>query len=228
MSQEASVIEEKVRVMNIIDLSNMESSSILSSKTDRVWTEVYEQMSDEETLWIFVGNERRENSFYLPMKLAIRIREVSNLVLKNIITRYTDAEDPDGLDNVYEQILFFVKDKREYIFNKDSIRVEHVYEGIEWGDRETGQSSYHDTEVRRYNPDGKDPGNVWLDEIRNKTSDETVDQILPFKRNRAIRRCVRAGSKEEEIVQIWGIGGVKDEIKNTVQDENREVSVRKI
>jgi hypothetical protein len=227
MSQEASTTKGEKKSMHIVDLSNLESDSILSSTTEELWAEVYEDMSEKETLWVFVGNEGHKNSLHLPMQVASSVRKNSGLILKNIITRYTESEVRDGLDNVYEQILFFVKNKREYIFDKDSIRVEHVYEGVEWGDRETGQSAYHDTEVRRYNPDGKDPGNVWLDEIRNQTSDETVDQILPFERNRAIRRCVRAGSMEDEKVQIWGMGKGEENIKKTVEDEDRVVNFQK-
>lgn len=210
--------------MHLVDISSKiaEADSIdnLLADTSGYWNRIYDEMEPSETLWIIAPNQYQETQYWSPaMMLADYIRDESPFYLKNTIIRYTNPEPASGLQSVYETILFAVKDKRQYRFNKDAIRVAHVYKGNEWGDREKGNSAYHDTEVKRYNPDGKDPGNVWVDEDRSQTSDETVDEIYPLPRTEALKRCIRAGSKEGEIVNgLW----VLDDLIAVVEDEGRE------
>jgi hypothetical protein len=98
--------------------------------------------------------------------------------------------------------------------------VEHVYEGNEWGgERKEGNSAYHDTKVRRYNPDGKDPGNVWLDEDRSQTSDQSVNESRPIPLTEAIRRCVLVGSSEGETVYTLHCD---DAVGNAIEEEGRK------
>ena len=59
-------------------------------------------------------------------------------------------EETDKLDNVM-YCIWFVKDKNNYYFNKDSIREKSIWKDVEWGKRE-----------KNYNAKGKDPGNVWI------------------------------------------------------------------
>jgi len=92
-----------------------------------------------------------------------------------------------------------------------------------WGERKTGQSSYHDTEVQRYNPNGKDPGNVWLTEIRDQSPDETVDETQPLRRTEALARCIRAGSEAGETVNLWM---TDEEFTEAVNEEEREAKVQ--
>ena len=123
------------------------------------------------------------------------------------------------MESAYDEILLFVKNKREYQFHKDEIRVAHVYEGNEWGgEREEGNSAYHDTKVRRYNPDGKDPGNVWLNEDRTQTGNQEIDEVEPLPMERAIRRCILVGLAEDEVVHTLWIDG----LNAIIADENRE------
>lgn len=198
--------------MYLFDLQGhpqLESFPELLDTVSEVCNQIYEEMTREESLWIFAP--AKSGSEYLPIGMAAAdiVKNQSPFVLKNVISRYHGgSDDRRGSDIVdsYEEILFFVKDKRKYYFNKDPIRVEHVYEGNEWNERDEGRSSYHDSTVRRYNPKGKDPGNVWLTEIRTETSDETVDRIEPFPRKEAIQRCILAGSKENELVTLINFG----------------------
>lgn len=62
-----------------------------------------------------------------------------------VIPDYTDM-----LDNVL-YCVWFTKDKKNYYFNKDSIREKSIWKDVEWGKRE-----------KNYNSKGKDPGNVWI------------------------------------------------------------------
>lgn len=211
--------------MHLVDISSkLESSDsveALLSGTSGYWERIYDEMDQRETLWVFVPNRYEGTTSWSPaMVLADYVREEAPLVLKNTIVRHTDPETASGLQSVYETILFLVKDRREYRFDKDGIRVAHVYEGNEWGDRETGRSAYHDTEVKRYNPAGKDPGNVWLEEERGETDDETVDEIHPLPRTEAVTRCVRAGSTEDEVVRgLW----LSEAFERTVHGEGRKL-----
>ena len=56
----------------------------------------------------------------------------------------------DKLDNIL-YCVWFTKDKKNYYFNKDSIREKSIWKDVEWGKRE-----------KNYNAKGKDPGNVWI------------------------------------------------------------------
>ncbi|MDS0474586.1 DNA methyltransferase [Natrinema sp. 1APR25-10V2] len=169
---------------------------------------LYEEMNQSESLWIFAPSEDFSSEYWpVAMAVADGIRERSPFTLKNVISRHTDPTSFRNFANTYEEILFLVKDKSEYYFNKDPIRVDHAYEGNEWGERAKGQSAYHDHQVRRYNPDGKDPGNVWLAEDRTETADATVDRTESLPRPEAVMRCVRAGSREKETVHVAGFDG---------------------
>lgn len=59
-------------------------------------------------------------------------------------------DNTDMLDNVL-YCVWFTKDKKDYYFNKDSIREKSIWKNVEWGKRE-----------KNYNAKGKDPGNVWI------------------------------------------------------------------
>ncbi len=209
--------------MHVVDISSKlaaDSVGDLLGETSGYWDRIYEHMDASETLWVFAPNHYEGTESWSPgMQLADYIREETAFSLKNTVVRHTDPEPGSGLQCIYETILLLVKDKREYRFNKDNIRVAHVYKGNEWGDREKGSSAYHDTEVQRYNPDGKDPGNVWLDEERGETDDETVDDVHPLPRTEAIKRCIRASSEEGETVSgLW----LSDEFVEVIAEEGRE------
>jgi hypothetical protein len=185
-----------------------------------LWSPLYERMDSEETLWVLAPNAYRDGQLWpVAMAVADHARENSDLVLKNTMTVHRWDDRGADMESAYDEILFFVKDKRGYQFHKDRIRVEHVYEGNEWGgERKAGNSAYHDTEVRRYNPDGKDPGNVWLDEDRTQTNNQEIDEVEPIPIEEAIRRCVLAGSCENEtIFTLW----LDNDISDILGEEGR-------
>lgn len=211
--------------MYLVDLSKVvsdaETQNNILNETEGLWNAIYERMEPTETLWVIAPNDYRDGRFWpVAMLVADYAREESSLVLKNTITVHRWEDQGGDMESAYDEILFFVKDKREYQFHKDSIRVAHVYEGNEWGgEREEGNSAYHDTKVRRYNPDGKDPGNVWLDEDRTQTDNQEVDEVGPIPLEEALRRCVLAGSgKSETVHTLWA-----DDIQGIVTGEGRVI-----
>jgi len=202
--------------MYLVDLTSVVSDAdtredVLDA-TDGVWSGIYGRMDPTETLWVVAPNAHRNGCAWpVAMAVADDARDESGLVLKNIMTVHRWEDRGADMASAYDEILFLVKDGREYQFHKDAIRVGHVYEGNEWGeDREAGNSAYHDTEVRRYNPEGRDPGNVWLSEDRTRTDDRAVDEAGPTSLHEAVRRCVLVGSSEGETVHTLWTDDVED------------------
>ena len=210
--------------MYLVDLSGVVSqASSLDDALDEIrgmWVSVYDQMNASETLWVIAPNDYCDGRMWpVAMAAADAAREESSLVLKNTITLHTWDDRGADMESAYVEILFFVKNKREYQFHKDRIRVAHVYQGHEWGgEREEGNSAYHDRKVTRYNPDGKDPGNVWLEEDRTQTDNQEVDKTGPISLEETVRRCVLVGSSEGETVYI--VNG-DESFMDTVAGEDR-------
>ncbi len=200
-------------------ISDADTHEDFIQATEGIWNEIYERMDSTETLWVIAPNEYRDGRLWpVAMAVADHARKESDLILKNMITVHRWEDRGADMESAYDEILFFVKDKRDYQFYKDNIRVEHVYEGNEWGgEREEGNSAYHDTKVRRYNPDGKDPGNVWLDEDRTETDNQEVDEVGTIPLDEALRRCLLVGSEEgETIYTLWTTN-----LEDAISDEGR-------
>jgi len=202
--------------MYLVDLgsavSDADTREDVLDATDGVWSGICGRMDPTETLWVVAPNAYRSGRAWpVAMAVADDASEESELVLKNVITVHRWEDRGADMASAYDEILFLVKDRREYQFHKDAIRVDHVYEGNEWGDdREAGNSAYHDTEVRRYNPAGRDPGNVWVTEDRTRTDDRAVDEARPMSLREALRRCVLVGSSEGETVHTLWTDDVED------------------
>lgn len=210
--------------MYLFDLRNVVSraSSLddVLEETRGTWASLYDRMEASETLWVIAPNGYRDGRMWpVAMATADAAREESKLTLKNTITVHTWDDRGADMESAYDEILFFVRDKREYQFHKDRIRVAHVYEGHEWGgERKEGNSAYHDRKVTRYNENGKDPGNVWLEEDRTQTDNQEVDETGPISLEEAIRRCVLVGSSEKETVFV--VNG-DESLVDTVTGEDR-------
>ena len=211
----------RMYLVNLTDVVSRSSSlDDILNETHGLWQSLYDRMESNETLWVIAPNNYC-NGQMLPVAMATAdaAREESKLILKNTITLHTWDDRGADMESAYDEILFFVKNKREYQFDKDSIRVSHVYQGHEWGgEREKGNSAYHDKKVSRYNDNGKDPGNVWLEEDRTKTDNQEVDETGPLPLEEAVRRCVLAGSSQEETVYIVDNN---DSFVDTIRAEDR-------
>lgn len=192
---------------------------VIKSSTS-IWSEIYSRMGPTDTLWVFVSNMVDNGSFWsMPMALCQLIQSEAEYSLRDIITIHRNTGFEHLFRGSYEEILLLVKDKDRYHFDKDKIRMEPVYEGKEWnGLRENSHSSYRDRITKRYNSDGKDPGNVWLNEIRTETESSVLDRTEPISRAEAIQRCIRAGSKEGETIStVWA----SDELIEVIEAEGR-------
>jgi hypothetical protein len=139
--------------MHLVDLlpllNDPETMGQVIDGSHRIWAEIYDAMAPEDTLWVFAPNARKDSRYWpVAMATADAVRDGSALALKNTITRYRDPEPGGNLSNAYEEILFFVKDKRQYRFDKDRIRVAHVYEGKDWA--ETARADGAPTTTPKY------------------------------------------------------------------------------
>lgn len=192
--------------------------------TEGVWESIYDRMDSAETLWVLAPSEYCDRQMW-PSAMAFGdyIRKEAGFSLKNTISVHSwmETTDEPDLQPSYCDILLLVQDKRDYQFHKDRIRISHVYKGNEWGgERESGSSAYHDTEVQRYNPEGKDPGNVWLSEDRTQTADQSIDETSVLPLSEAVQRCVLVGSGDKETVHtLWA-----DEFEEAITTENRSMN----
>lgn len=111
-----------------------------------------DNIKETGSLWLLM-NHIRWSDILNPYGFAISEHIINQKwYLRNIITWFIpNIEKTERLNNRYIHIYFFVKNFKNYYFNKDLIREKHIWKGVEWGKRED-----------RYNPLGKDPGNLWL------------------------------------------------------------------
>ncbi|MBX0288697.1 hypothetical protein EGH22_20410 [Halomicroarcula sp. F28] len=212
----------------IIDLSRKIDSlgglSTFESSSQGVWEHLEQLMESSSTLWVFVANRDTDATGATAMQVAQHVQQQTELILRDIITVHTETGHDGVLRGICEEVLLFVKDSRAYRFNKDRIRVAPVYKGEEWnGNRSEGKSAYRGGQTKRYNPDGKDPGNVWLDEIREETESAVLDRTEPIPRTEALRRCIRAGLHDNKQVHtLWTDSAASDVISS---EEAEEVSL---
>lgn len=73
--------------------------------------------------------------------ISLKLSYINTIVIPN---------NTEMLDNIL-YCVWFTKDKKDYYFNKDSIREKSIWKDVEWGKRQ-----------KNYNSIGKDPGNVWI------------------------------------------------------------------
>lgn len=159
-------------------------------RLNKIWKLCYNILSEDGNIWIFTEN-KIHNAILYPISFDI-CENLSRVkfFIRNIIVWYvpnSEKERGRNLINRYKNILFAVKDPKNYFFDKDPIREKHIWRNVEWGKR---KDHYHKL--------GKDPGNVWL-----KTRDDGKGKVIshiPLSFDEAIERCVLVGSKENDVI----------------------------
>lgn len=111
--------------------------------------------SSFENNYFVIINNVKYNGFPLTL-LICDYAEKIGLSLVDEIIWLCDSETNNAFKNIFKSILWFTN-KPNYDFNKDILRVKHIWKDVEWGKRE---GNYH--------PLGKDPGNVWVKEYSEK------------------------------------------------------------
>ncbi len=120
-------------------------------KTENLVRLIYNNLSKEGSLWLTCDNflDTKYNNF-IPFRLQ-KLFSKNNFFLKNIICWVSENLNSKCFHDYFKLILFFTKNQKIFVFNKDLVREKHIWKDVEWGKRKF-----------RYNDKGKDPGNFWL------------------------------------------------------------------
>ena len=117
-----------------------------------VFSECKRVLKSDGSMWINIDtiNTGHDELVTVPFDLITKLRAIG-LLLRDIIIWHNPIALPENvsykLANKFEYVLLFTKHPRKFKFYKDSIREPHV--------------TTTDKRKWRYNPKGKDPGNVW-------------------------------------------------------------------
>ncbi|WP_177187389.1 DNA-methyltransferase [Peptostreptococcus sp. D1] len=114
----------------------------------KILEEEYLNLSESGNFFCIVKSQYRDG--YIDKDFFDLIEYATEKLNLYYINTIVIPEDTDKLDNIL-YCVWFVKDKKEFHFNKDEIREKPIWKDVEWGKRK-----------KNYNPKGKDPGNVWI------------------------------------------------------------------
>jgi len=204
--------------------NNLDNDQPITAEIANNCDEIYQDMRDDESIWVYSPHMfRYQGEKITSMDIYSKIQNKTNLFLRDMITIYRYTDFDAHFLAAFEEGSLFVKDVSEYYFDKDAIRTDPVYRGDEWnGERQNGRSAYRDRTTKRYNPDGKDPGNVWLNEIRTESKGKVLDRTKPFPQKETIHRCIRASSRPgETITLLWP----RSELVAAIDDERNNVEI---
>lgn len=108
----------------------------------------------DNNIFVIINNIKYDK---FPLSLLIcDYVSILGISLVDEIIWLCNTKTNNSFENLFKSILWFTK-KTNYDFNKDILRVKHIWKDIEWGKR-----------IGNYHPLGKDPGNVWLKEYSEK------------------------------------------------------------
>lgn len=104
-------------------------------------------LSDDGSLFVICKNEYKDSVVAHDFLDVIQLGLKYNLNYINTIIAPIKTTDMDNI----QYIVWLVKDRKKYVFDKNPIREKSIWKDVEWGKR-----------AKNYNPLGKDPGNVWI------------------------------------------------------------------
>tara|TARA_Y100001954_G_C15819867_1_gene609382 strand:- start:115 stop:1557 length:1443 start_codon:yes stop_codon:yes gene_type:complete len=188
--------------------------------------QLYVKMKDTGSIFFLCNNSYDLNNFINNSSLDF-LEKINSIGFNyiNTIILPRKVKDSDGFDNV-QYLLWFVKDHKKMFFLKDKIREKHIWKDVEWGKRK-----------KNYNPNGKDPGNVWLptnDDGRGKITEHLILEDIEI-----LERCVISTSKVGDNILIYFNSELpKSKVlnnrktvlflfKNNIKKNNSKVQVKK-
>jgi hypothetical protein len=107
----------------------------------------------------------------------------------NIIVYPIPVTNKGVLKKNVRYVLWFVKDNKKMILNKDAIREKHIWKDVEWGKRK-----------KNYNPKGKDPGNVWIPTLDDGNG--TITKHIVLSNEDVVNRCIVLSYVEHKKIYI--------------------------
>jgi site-specific DNA-methyltransferase (adenine-specific) len=136
-----------------------------------VFKECNRVLKSDGSMWINIDtiNTGHDELVTIPFDLIPRLRALG-LLLRDIMIWHNPIAFPENvsykLANKFEYVLFLTKNPRSFKFYKDTIREPHV--------------TTNDKRRWRYNPKGRDPGNVWTINRIVYGEKEFCDHPAPF------------------------------------------------
>lgn len=191
----------------IIDLSNKDKLSDKEFKNAKQL--IFEQSNHfTNNLFVILDNIKYHG---LPLSTSIcDYTDTFSLILIDEIIWLIYSNKSKYFSNSFKSILWFTH-KQDYDFNKDLLRVKHIWKDVEWGKRE---GNYH--------PLGKDPGNVWLKEY---SKNGVITRHECFTANEVYSKLIISQIKnKEELFEIYSTEKNNidlAEIKNNVKDKTK-------
>lgn len=181
-------------VLNTFDQSDTSDGLLVQSLLGEIWRLLHPMGS----AWLYYGIDRNSDVFSEPFSVC-DIAAQAQFALRNII-KHLDVTLPQTspLQNAVSWLLFLVKDRSNYFFDKTSLREPHMWRDVEWGG---GRRNV-------YHPDGKDPGNVWIRGTRYDGSDAPPDYETYDYEDR-IGAIVSAASEQQDKVLLLVTEGTK-------------------
>ena len=106
-----------------------------NKKTENLVKLVNKNISEEGSVWLTCNNflDVKYNRF-IPFRLQ-KLFSKNNFYLKNIICWVSENSHNKYFYDYYKLILFFTKNEKKFIFNKDLVREKHIWKDVEWGKR---------------------------------------------------------------------------------------------
>lgn len=171
------------------------------SRSEGFWKNAFNQLPKEGSLWVISTNLRYNGELIpFPLLLCGCIQKNTKFKLRNLLIWYKLQKPPHDKPFLpaYEIVLFFVKSLKDYYFNKDAVKVPHVFKDIEWGKRTVGISGYSEREKLRYGPKGRDSGNVLYVDQRN--SEGRILDICEYPEEKLYEFIIKLSSKKGRIL----------------------------
>ena len=182
-----------------------------------VFSECRRILKPSGCLWLNIGDKYLNgNLASLPWRLAIRLQDEGNFILRSDIIWYKPNAMPSSVKNRpttdHEYIFFFVKTS-DYYYDADAIREPHVtfteksrmkggrnhfgkVNGTPENGKNTGNSNLHDARWdQAFHPKGRNKRTVW--EIPLSKFRGSHFAVFP---ERLVETCILAGSPPQGII----------------------------
>lgn len=147
-------------------------------------------ISDISANFFFIGRNVHSKDGFIRSSILDNVKLIINtgLLYNNIIVIPRRTEKNTFNDNIV-YLLWFCRDKSKMFFDKDIIREKHIWKDVEWGKRK-----------KNYNPNGKDPGNVWIPTEDDGKANITSHKLLTD--SEVLERCIKATSRPDDNVLL--------------------------
>lgn len=161
-----------------------------NTKNFEYFVKIIQEAKDKFTnhLFLIVDNLIFDN-YSLTTHIIDFTDSIGLFLIDELIWLTNDDIKNSHYQNIFKSVLW-LSVKKDYFFNKDLLRVNHIWKDMEWGKRE-----------KNYHPLGKDMGNIWLIEESEKA---VITQQIFMNLNQLVANCILSQiEKEDESFAIY-------------------------